>query len=83
MLVCYHRSSSLGQLEFCEQKFFLQYNLSLRDKTNKKALLGTVVHRALQLLADKNLAQKNKVGKVVNDDIPNYVLTTMQNMNQK
>ena len=71
MLVCYHRSSSLGQLEFCEQKFFLQYNLSLRDKTNRKALLGTVVHRALQLLADKNLAQKNKVGKVVNDDIPN------------
>ncbi len=71
MLVCYHRSSSLGQLEFCEQKFFLQYNLSLRDKTNKKALLGTVVHRALQLLADKNLAQKNKLGKVINDDIPN------------
>ena len=71
MLICYHRSSSLGTLEFCEQKFFLQYNLGLKDKTNKKALMGTVVHRALQVLGDKNLAQKNKVGKVINDDIPN------------
>ena len=38
MIVCYHRSSSLGTLEFCEQKYFLQYNLSLKDKTNKKAI---------------------------------------------
>ena len=55
MIVCYHRSSSLGTLEFCEQKYFLQYNLGLKDKTNKKALMGTIVHKALQLLGDQKL----------------------------
>ena len=44
MIVCYHRSSSLGTLDFCEQKYFLQYNLAFKDKSNKKALcLGIAV----------------------------------------
>lgn len=71
MLVCYHRSSSLGTLEFCEQQYFLEYNLGFKNKTNRRALMGTIVHRVMQILGDKNLAQKNKVGKVINDDIKN------------
>ncbi len=58
MIVCYHRSSSLGTLDFCEQKYFLQYNLAFKDKTNKKALMGTIVHKALQVLADKKLCMQ-------------------------
>ena len=42
-------------MDFCEQKYFLQYNLAFKDSTNKKALMGTIVHKALQVLADKKL----------------------------
>ena len=67
MIVCYHRSSSLGTLEFCEQKYFLQYNLSLKDSTNKKALMGTIVHKALQVLGDKKLCM-DRGNKSFTDD---------------
>jgi hypothetical protein len=45
--------------------------LGFKNKTNRKALMGTIVHRAMQILGDKNLAQKNKTGRVINDDIKN------------
>lgn len=69
MIVFYHRSSSLSSLEFCEMKYFLVYVLGLSDKTNKKALMGTVVHRVMQVLGDKkiNIDSPDKI--VANDDI--------------
>ena len=67
MIVCYLRSSSLSTLDFCEQKFFLQYNLSFQDKTNKKALMGTITHKALQVLGDKKLCL-NRGNKSFTDD---------------
>ena len=67
MIVCYHRSSSIGTLEFCEQKYFLQYNLSLKDKTNKKALMGTITHKVMQTLGDKKVAM-NKGLDIVEDE---------------
>ena len=69
MIVCYHRSSSLGTLEFCEQKYFLQYNLSYKDKTNKKALMGTITHKVMQILGDKSLAVAKGEDKVVDDEL--------------
>ena len=69
MIICYHRSSSLGTFEFCQMKYFFQYVLGFKDKTNKKALMGTIVHRALQVLGDKKLAQTKGEDKLVNDDI--------------
>ena len=71
MIICYHRSSSLGTFEMCEMKYFFQYVLGMKDKTNKKAVLGTVFHRVMQVLADKKIAQLNKKKKLVNDDIQN------------
>lgn len=71
MLICYHRSSSIGSLSFCEMKYFCVYNLGLKDKENVKATLGTVTHRVMQVLADKKIAQEKKIGRVINDDIPN------------
>lgn len=75
MIICYHRSSSLGTLEMCEMKYFFQYVLGMKDKTNKKAVLGTIFHRAMQVLADKKLAQSNGDEKVVNDDIRNLTFS--------
>ena len=60
MIICYHRSSSLGTFDMCEMKYFFQYVLGMKDKTNKKAVLGTVFHRVMQVLADKKIAQLNK-----------------------
>lgn len=69
MMITFHRSSSLGTLEFCEMKYFFQYVLGKKDKTNKKAVLGTIFHRAMQVLADKKIAQRDKKKKLENDDI--------------
>jgi CRISPR/Cas system-associated exonuclease Cas4 (RecB family) len=50
-------------------KYFFQYVLGMKDKTNKKAVLGTIFHRVMQVLADKKLAKSNKKRKLKNDDI--------------
>jgi len=69
MIICYHRSSSLGTYEMCEMKYFFQYVLGMKDKTNKKAVMGTVFHRVMQVLADKSIAKKQEKKKLENDDI--------------
>jgi len=55
-------------------KYFFQYVLGFKDRTNKKALMGTIVHRALQVLGDKKLAIANNKDKVENDDIKDLTL---------
>lgn len=74
MIVCYLRSSSIGTLGMCEMQYFFQYTLGFRGKTNKKAVLGTIMHRALQILGDKKIAQNNNKRKVKNDDIEDLTL---------
>lgn len=71
MIICYHRSSSLGTLEMCEMKYFFQYVLGMKDKTNKKAVLGTIFHRTMQVLADKKIAQSKGEEFLENDDLDN------------
>lgn len=44
-------SSSIGSFGFCEQKYFISYVLGKREKTGKKALLGTICHKVLEILA--------------------------------
>jgi CRISPR/Cas system-associated exonuclease Cas4 (RecB family) len=74
MIVCYLRSSSIGTLGMCEMQYFFQYTLGFKGKTNKKAVLGTIMHRAMQILGDKKIAQDNNKRKVINDDIENLTL---------
>ena len=74
MMVCYLRSSSIGTLGMCEMQYFFQYTLGFKGKTNKKAVLGTIMHRALQVLGDKKVAQTNNKRKVKNDDIEDLTL---------
>lgn len=56
MLCLYLRSSAISTLEFCEHRYLLEYNIGLKSRSNVAATKGTVVHRALQTLGDKNLA---------------------------
>lgn len=74
MICCYIRSSSIGSEEFCQMKYALVYNFGFKDKQNKKAILGQIVHRAMQVLGDKSIAKSNGKRKVINDDIPSYTL---------
>lgn len=69
MIVCYLRSSSIGTLSFCEQKYFLSYVLGFKDKTNKKAVMGSIMHKALEILGLSKIAQTNNESKVNIDDI--------------
>jgi CRISPR/Cas system-associated exonuclease Cas4 (RecB family) len=55
-------------------KYFFQYVLGFKDRTNKKALMGTIVHRALQVLGDKKVAITKGEDKVKNDDIRDLTL---------
>ena len=72
MITCYLRSSSLSCLDMCEMKYFFTYVLGMKDKQNKKATMGTIMHRVLQVLADKKLAQSQKKKKLKNDDIQDF-----------
>lgn len=46
----------------------MQYNLSFKDKTNKKALMGTITHKVMQTLGDKKVAMKNGLDIVEDDE---------------
>lgn len=60
MIVTYLRSSSVSSFSWCQHKYWLQYNLGLQEEANKKAQKGNVVHKALELLANKKLCLQNK-----------------------
>jgi ATP-dependent helicase/DNAse subunit B len=51
MIITYFRSSSFNQWSYCQQQYYLRYVLGLPDKANKKAEKGTVVHKAMEVLA--------------------------------
>ena len=48
----YFRSSSLGNWEFCEMQYFIQYVLGYKSPANKKAQLGTITHKTMEILAN-------------------------------
>lgn len=84
MITTYLRSSSYNTYDFCEHKYFMDYVLGYRSPPlNNKADKGTIVHKALELLARKKLAIQNKqqefkddeLGCFINDDVtPEIVL---------
>ena len=72
MIVTYLRSSSYGCHEMCPMKFYIEYNLGWRGSTNIKAEKGTVVHKALEILAKIKLCQQNNELDFI-DDVVGYV----------
>lgn len=72
-MICTHlRSSAIGTLQFCEQKFLISYCLGFREKGNIKAEMGTALHKTLELLALRKFAEQNKEKTFTNEisDIP-------------
>lgn len=59
IIACYVRSSSWNALEFCENQHFLSYICGFPSPSNKAAAKGNVVHKAMEFLAYKKLADQN------------------------
>jgi len=51
MIVVYFRSSLLNSWEFCQNKTYINYCLGIDEESGKKAVLGTMTHKVLELLA--------------------------------
>jgi ferredoxin-thioredoxin reductase catalytic subunit len=66
MNVKYLRSSSVTTYEDCQFKYFLEYVLNLPSPSGKKAMLGTIVHHVLELLA--KASKINRTGKILDTE---------------
>lgn len=76
MIVTYLRSSSVSCWEFCPFKYFLSYNLSIKEPANKKAIIGNVVHKALEIMAKQKLAIQNGQNEIFEDETETKFKTT-------
>src|SRR6056300_907714 len=71
MIVTYIRSSSYNGYDYCQMQYFLTYVLGHRSDSGKKADLGTMVHKVMEVLAGlKKFQQDNPRKKylLVKDD---------------
>ena len=68
MITVYVRSSFLGSWEFCQLKTYINYCLGIEEESGKKAVLGTMVHKVLELLALCKLREQNNNKKDIDDD---------------
>ena len=51
MLVTYIRSSSYNNYSYCQMQYFITYVLGHQPASGKKAELGTIVHKVMEVLA--------------------------------
>ena len=56
MLCPYIRSSSINQFKSCEMKYTLEYLFGFKSKSGKKASLGTIFHKVMELRAQASKA---------------------------
>lgn len=74
MIITYLRSSSYTTWDFCNHKYMMDYTLGWRSPANKKASKGTIVHKALELLAQYKLAKQQRIDHFVNDELGKFFL---------
>ena len=66
MIIEYSRSSSINALGYCEQSYFMTYNLGFQQEPNVKTVKGTATHKVLEWLAiGKKYLQDNPKAKVI------------------
>lgn len=75
MIVTYLRSSSYTTWDFCPHKYFMDYTLGWRSPANKKASMGTIVHKALEMLAQYKLAKQKNEHFFINDELGKFFLS--------
>ncbi len=58
MIISYVRSSSLNSFYFCQQQYFLDYVLGIKQEPNKKTIVGSMAHRVFEILGKAKLYTK-------------------------
>jgi PD-(D/E)XK nuclease superfamily len=83
VIVTYIRSSLMANYDFCKMQSFLSYNLGLPRVNAKKALLGTMTHKVLELLAKlKQEYQVNQQDSITITDELGEVSTSWNELNR-
>lgn len=83
----YIRSSMKGTHDLCNMRFFIEYILGFTGHGNKKAMLGTMVHKVMEVLAKVKLAHQNnelnpeKWEKYITDEAVGECTTIPQDIN--
>ena len=66
MLITYVRSSSYNNYDFCQMQYFLTYVLGWQSDSGKKADMGTMSHKVMEILASlKKYQQDNPRKKIL------------------
>jgi len=63
MLVTYIRSSSYNNYAYCQMQYFITYVLGHQPDSGKKAELGTIVHKVMEVLANLKKYQQDNSRK--------------------
>lgn len=77
MIVTYIRSSSYNNYDYCQMQYFMTYVLGYYGDSGKKAELGTIVHKTLEVLASlkkasQELKPRQKYLEIDDDAIGKY-----------
>lgn len=79
MIVTYIRSSSYNSYDYCQMQYFITYTLGHRSDSGKKADLGTMVHKVMEVLAGLKKYQQDhpraKYLQVEDDAIGKWKIT--------
>lgn len=67
MNIKFLRASSINSYKGCEFQFFMEQILEIQSKSGKKALLGTIVHHVLELMAKGS--KVNRTFGIINDHV--------------
>ena len=62
------RSSSYNKFDFCPHSYLLEYVLGYKFPSNRKACVGNVTHKALELLSLDKLAKQNNKKRFTEDE---------------
>ena len=83
MLVTYIRSSSYNNFEYCQMQYFMTYVLGHQSVSGKKAQLGTIVHKVMEVLAGCKKLHQDKAELLLEDDAIGEVEFTKRKLGTK
>ena len=83
MLVTYIRSSSYNNFDYCQMQYFMTYVLGHQTVSGKKAQLGTVVHKVMEVLAGCKKLHQDKAELLLEDDAIGEVEFTKRKLGTK
>lgn len=83
IIIKYLRSSSCGTWKICPQQFFLSYTLGIPQTNNKKAEMGTILHKVMETFANAKLAIQNNHSIFKDDAIGDVDISNIDIMSGK